>query len=88
MKVHTDWKWCSPDADKLKRKKNTWMAFTILLLTASIFLLVLNSRLEVKIGKLEKRIHVLESAFAEKESMVLMPDGKGGVKEFEIIRRF
>lgn len=65
--------------NELRRKKNTWMMATILMFLSTIFLLVLYTIGENKIGGLEKRIRVFESAFATaeelKETKLFLPDG-------------
>lgn len=76
---------------ELRRRKNTWMIFTVLLFVATVFLLTLNSISEIRIGKLQKRISILEFVLAtteKEETKLFLPDGKGDYKEFEIIRRF
>ncbi len=76
--------------NNLKRGKYAWMLFTILFFIATIFLLILNNMAEKRIGKLQERIEVLESAFvnAKKEDTVLVPNGRGEYKIFDIIERF
>ncbi len=73
--------------DGLRKTRDSYAVFTILLLVGCLFLLIMFIRGQDKIVKLQHRIGVLESAFAQ-DNEALVPDGRGGTKKFDIIKRF
>lgn len=70
----------------LRRTKDSFMVFTILLATGIIFLVTVNFLKGKEIGRLQAEITALENMI--QESMIFVPDGRSGYKEFEIVKRF
>jgi hypothetical protein len=77
----------------LNDRKNVYKMFVVPFGIAIVFLLVINaiqgkviSRLQGENSALEREITALEAAV--QESMIYVPDGNSGYKEFEIIKRF